>query len=159
MSLSTAASNPAASTPREPVFAVTRRVALTRGRDTRWTLRVLLVAGAAFAVAAAAVTGDPAAYLRADPSLGALLRGMAGIKALMTAAAVAALFWRCSRPIAPPIAALYLGGAWCMAGASMLVWRLSHIGLGALVFHAGELTLLFVAWREHRSEAAGTGAG
>jgi hypothetical protein len=37
----------------------------------------------------------------------------------------------------------------------MIVWRLSHIGVGALVFHAGELTLLFVAWQEHRRETLG----
>jgi len=68
------------------------------------------------------------------------------------ALAVAALLWRFARPIGRPVAALYLAGTWCMAAASMLVWRLAHIGIGALVFHAGELTLLFVAWHEHRRD-------
>jgi hypothetical protein len=124
----------------------------SRRVEARWLLRALLVGGAALAVATAAMTGDPTAYLSADPALGTLLRGMAVIKALLAAAAVAALLWRFARPIGRPVAALYLAGTWCMAAASMLVWRLSHIGIGALVFHAGELTLLFVAWHEHRRE-------
>jgi hypothetical protein len=128
---------------------------LTRGVDTRWLLRVVLVGGAVLAVGIAAVMGDPAAYLHADPGLGALLRGMAVIKAFLTVAAMAALIWRFARPIGYRVAALYLGGAWCMAAASMIVWRLSHIGVGALVFHAGELTLLVVAWQEHRRETLG----
>jgi hypothetical protein len=128
---------------------------IASGVDTRWLLRALLVGGAALAVGIAAVTGDPAAYLSTDPGLGALLRGMAVIKAFLTAAAMAALLWRFARPIGYRVAALYLGGAWCMAAASMIVWRLSHIGVGALVFHAGELTLLFVAWQEHRRETLG----
>jgi hypothetical protein len=130
-------------------------VARARGDATRWLLRTLLIGGAALAVGVTAVSGDPAAYLRADPALGTLLRGMGAIKALLTAAAVAALLWRFARPVGRREAALYLAGAWCMAAASMLVWRLSHIGMGALVFHAGELTLLFTAWQEHRRETVG----
>jgi hypothetical protein len=148
MSLSTAAPSTAA---HAASAAPTRAGAL----ETRWLLRALLVGGAVLVVAAASVNGDPSAYLHADPGLGRLLRGMAVIKALLTAAAGAALLWRFARPIAPPVAALYLAGTWCMAAAGMLVWRLSHIGLGALVFHTGELTLLFVAWHEHRRETAG----
>ncbi len=123
-----------------------------RSLEARWLLRALLAGGVALAVAVAATAGDPAAYLHADPSLGLLLRGMAVIKALLTAAAVAALLWRFARPIGRRVAILYLAGTWCMAAASMLVWRLAHIGIGALVFHAGELTLLFVAWHEHRRD-------
>ena len=115
-------------------------------------LRFLLVVGALLAAGAAHVAGDPTAYLQTDPKLGILLRGMAVIKAMISLAAMAALWWRFGRPIAPATAAVYLVAAWMTAGASMLVWQLWHIGVGAVAFHAGELTLLLVAWREHRSE-------
>ncbi len=35
----------------------------------------------------------------------------------------------------------------------MLVWQLSFIPLAALTFHAGEFTLLFVAWCDGQSGA------
>jgi len=123
--------------------------------STGWsssTLRRVLAAGCCVTVAAAALHGDPAAYLSADPALGRLLRGMALIKALIAAVAVGALMWRFGRPIPRLRAGVYLAGAWFMAGAAMLVWQLSHIALAAISFHAGELTLLFIAWREHRTE-------
>lgn len=115
-------------------------------------LRLLLIGGALLAAAAAYLVGDPTAYLQADPKLGVLLRGMAVIKAMFSLAAMAALWWRFGRPIAPATAAVYLLATWMTAGASVLVWQLWHIGLGAVTFHAGELTLLLVAWREHRAQ-------
>ncbi len=131
-----------------------RGVRVARAPRTGWLLRALLVGGVLAAIATAAGSGDPTAQLRADPSLATLLRGMAIIKALLTVAAAGALWWRFARPIAHPVAAAYLAGTWSMAAASMVVWRLSHIGVGALGFHAGELTVLFVAWLEHRREAS-----
>lgn len=118
-----------------------------------WILRCALFGGAMVAVALAATFGDPAAHLRADPDLSHLLRGMAVIKAALALGALAALSWRFARPIQPATAIAYFVGAWLMAAASMIVWRLSFIGLGALAFHSGELTLLVVAWREHRRES------
>jgi hypothetical protein len=116
-------------------------------------LRCALLGGAILAVAVAATFGDPAAHLRADPDLSRLLRGMAVIKAALALGALAVLYWRLARPIQPATAMAYVVGAWLMAAASMIVWRLSFIGLGALAFHSGELTLLIVAWREHRRES------
>jgi hypothetical protein len=115
-------------------------------------LRLLLIGGALLAAAAAYLVGEPTAYLQADPKLGVLLRGMAVIKAMFSLAAMAALWWRFGRPIAPATAVVYLVATWMTAGASVLVWQLWHIGLGAATFHAGELTLLLVAWREHRAQ-------
>jgi len=118
-----------------------------------WVLRCALLGGAILAVAVAAMFGDPAAHLKADPDLSHLLRGMAVIKAALASAALAVLSWRFARPIPPATAMAYVVGAWLMAAASMIVWRLSFIGLGALAFHSGELMLLIVAWREHRRES------
>jgi len=114
--------------------------------------RFLLVAGALLAAGAVYFVGDPTAYLEADPKLGLLLRGMAVIKAMISLAAMGALWFRFGRPIPLATATVYLVATWLTAAASMLVWQLWHIGIGAVAFHAGELTLLLVAWREHRAE-------
>ena len=119
---------------------------------SRSTLRCALADGCFVAVAAAALHGDPAAYLQADPALGRLLRGMALIKALIALVAVGALFWRFGRPVPRLRAVVYLCAAWFMVGAATLVWQLSHIAIAAISFHAGELTLLGLVWREHRAE-------
>jgi hypothetical protein len=128
------------------------RASAARGFGTTAQLRSLLVGGALLAVAAAYLVGDPTAHLQADPKLGVLLRGMAVIKGMISLAAMGALWWRFGRPIPSAVASVYLVATWMTAGASMLVWQLWHIGIGAAGFHAGELTLLFMAWREHRAE-------
>ncbi len=121
------------------------------------SLRLALGVGAVVAVAAGTLHADPGAYLRADPQLGRLLRGMALIKAGLTLVAILFLYCRFARPISRPAATAYLVGVWFMAGASMIVWELTHIGWGALTFHAGELTVLLGAWRENRAVLAGAG--
>ena len=78
-------------------------------------LRCLLVVGALLAAGAAYVVGDPTAYLQADPKLGVLLRGMAVIKAMVSLAAMSALWWRFGRPIPPATAAVYLVATWMTA--------------------------------------------
>lgn len=115
-------------------------------------LRMALGIGAAVAVFAGSLVGDPAAALRADPALGHLLRGMAVIKGALALGAIAALWWRFGRPIEVGLARAYSWSAWFMAGAAMVVWQLAHVGVGALAFHGGELTLLTLAWFEHRAE-------
>ena len=111
-------------------------------------LRLLLIAGGLAAVAAVAWLGQPAAQLRADPELAHLLRGMAALKAAIVLAAFGVLHWRFGRPIAQRTALAYLGAAWLMAGASMLVWQLTLIPVAAVAFHVGEFTLLLAAWRD-----------
>jgi hypothetical protein len=114
---------------------------------------MLLLAGCIASAAVAMWAGDPAGFVRADPELALLLRGMAAIKAALVLAAVAVLWWRLGHPIAPPTTAAYLAGAWLATGATLLVWQLTLIPLAALVFHVGELTLLFVAWRDQQDRA------
>lgn len=114
-----------------------------------FALRSLLVLGCTVSVLLAAWLAAPATALRADPELVFLLRGMALIKAAIVLAAVGVLCWRFGQPVLPRVAGAYLAGAWLTAGATMLVWQLSFIPLAALVFHVGEFTLLWVAWRDH----------
>lgn len=117
-------------------------------------LRFLLFAGCLASVVLAAWAGEPARYLRADPELAFLLRGMAAIKAVIVLAALGVLSWRFGHTVSQRMAAGYLMGAWLTAGATVLVWQLSFIPLAALVFHAGEFTLLFVAWRDHQDKTS-----
>lgn len=110
--------------------------------------RLMLFAACALAVGAAAAIGDPGHALQADADLALLLRGMACIKALIVLAALAVLAWRFGQPIGTPLALAYTVAAALAAGAAMLVWQLSWIGMAAGAFHVGELALLLLAWRD-----------
>ncbi len=147
LALSLSAANPA------PTFAVPSR--RTPAHDSPAARRAILLIGCFASVAAAAWLGEPAAMVRADPELAYLLRGMAAIKAAIVLAAVGVLLWRLGRPLPQRIAAAYAVGAWLIAGSSMLIWQLSLIPLAAVAFHVGEFTLLFAAWRDHRTDLAG----
>jgi hypothetical protein len=123
----------------------------TRQVSTRpAALRGLLLLGCVISAAMAFRLGDPTAYLAADPELAQLLRGMAVIKAGIVIAAIGVLLWRFGRPMSPPLAAIYLVGAWLLSAATLLVWQLTLIPLAAIGFHAAELSLLVVAWRDTR---------
>lgn len=111
-------------------------------------LRATLLLGCLAAVALAAAFGRPAASLQADPDLAFLLRGMAAIKAALVLAALAAVLWRLGHPVTQKAAQAYGVGVWLMAAACVLVWRLTSIPFAAIVFHLGEFTLLFTAWRD-----------
>ena len=115
-------------------------------------LQTLLLAGSIASVAAAAWLGVPSAYLRADPELAFLLRGMAAIKACIVLAAIGVVFWRLEQAVPQRTASAYMVGSWLIAGATTLVWQLSFIPLAALVFHAAEFLLLFVAWRDREAK-------
>jgi len=112
--------------------------------------RAALFGAVVLAVVAGLVLGDPAPRLAADPELGFLLRGMAGIKALLLLGALALLAWRFARPVPARIAAVYIGGAAVMAGATALIWQLTALPLAAVVFHAAEIAVLVAAWRDLR---------
>jgi hypothetical protein len=110
--------------------------------------RAGLLVGAAAAIGVAAWVGDPAATLQADPALGHLLRGMALIKALLTMAALAAVYWRFGWTVSRAATALYLLSASTLAGSTMLIWQLSFILPAALLFHAAAISLVVIGWRE-----------
>jgi hypothetical protein len=115
---------------------------------------VLLLAGCALVALGANALGDPAFLLTADPDLAILLRGMALIKAALVAAGLAILWWRFRWPVSTGVAAGYLMGACLVTGATMMIWQLTYIAASAAAFHIGELTLLVLAWRDHRKAPA-----
>jgi hypothetical protein len=111
-------------------------------------LRLLLILGCVAAVSAAAVIGEPALLVRADPQLALLLRGMAVIKAAIVLSAIGILAWRFGHPVSNRTAATYVAGASALAGASMLIWQLSFIPLAALGFHVAAFAVLVAAWHD-----------
>ena len=114
-------------------------------------LRAMLLIGCAASVAIAASLGEPQAYLRADPELAVLLRGMAVIKAFIVMPALGVLWWRFGHPIARGSTLGYLVGAWLVASATALIWQLTLIALAALIFHVAGLALLLVALADRRA--------
>ena len=111
-------------------------------------LRGGLVSGCAMTIGIAAWLGDPVDYLRADPALARLLRGMALIKGMIAIAVVGAVFWRLAWPVSRTAGAAYLFCSWAVVGSTMLIWQLSYIVPAALLFHVAALSLLLVSWRE-----------
>jgi hypothetical protein len=112
--------------------------------------RALLATGCAVAALAGYALGDPNSLIAADAELAVLLRGMALIKAALVVAALAILWWRFRWPVPTGLAAGYLGGAWLITGATIMIWQLSAIAAAAVTFHAAEITLLVLAWRDRR---------
>jgi hypothetical protein len=112
-------------------------------------LRLALVAGCLAATLLPPLLGADLAPARlAEPALEVLIRGMAAIKLLLVAGAVAVLWWRFGRPVSAPMAGAYLAGACLAAIAPPLIWQLKLLWPAAILFHAGELALLLTAWRD-----------
>lgn len=116
-----------------------------RGRSAAPRLYLLVGCVAAIAIA---LHAGPSVPLRSDPELATLLRGMAAIKTLLVAAAIAAIAWRLGRPATTRIASSYLVGAWLVTGATTMIWQLSSIVSASALFHVGLLLLLISAWRD-----------
>ena len=58
------------------------------------------------------------------------------------------VFWRLGWPATGPIAATGIAAVALMAAGTSLIWGLSHVALGAVLFHAGLFALIVAAWRE-----------
>ena len=70
------------------------------------------------------------------------------LKAAMAAAAIGAVLWRLGWPVSPVRFGLYaLAGAAMVAGPG-LIWTMAHVGLGALLMHAGLAAILVLLWRD-----------
>jgi hypothetical protein len=138
------------SSPRTGALAGTRAASHARVIDGVGLRRALLVIGLVLSVAAAVVVAGAIPGPLRDAGLVRLMRGMALIKGAIVLGASAVLAWRIGRPISAGLLAGYLGGAWAMAFATTLIWQLAAIAPSAIAFHAGELTLLALAWRDSR---------
>lgn len=127
------------------------RPALVRARRTAWKPWPLLPYVCVFAAAGAgllagrALGGDADAF---EPKLLLLLRFMAAMKFCGVLLAAGATQWRLTHPIEGRLAAGYVATLVVMAAAPGLIWSLGGIALGALLFHAGLLAFLVLAWKD-----------
>ena len=108
-----------------------------------WSYWRPLLAVAVLGAGALALTTQAGPH---DPELAVLLRFMAVVKAAMALGAAALVGWRFGSPVRPATGLAYIAGTASMAAGAGLIWRLSHIGAGALLVHGGLLALAGLAW-------------
>ncbi|MEO1090385.1 MAG: hypothetical protein AAFX81_07125 [Pseudomonadota bacterium] len=125
------------------------------GLGTPFGRRGLLLVACVVAAMAAAVVGDPSMMQADDPELAWLLRGMAVIKLMMTALALALVWWRFGRPTPPAFAVGYGLVLVLMCTATVLVWQLSFLAYVSPLFHGGLITLGLLALKDDRGPVAG----
>ena len=105
----------------------------------------LLVAGASGGAAFALTASDVGAF---EPRLALLLRFMAALKAAAVLGAIGLTSWRLHRPVTPGTQFGYLAALAAMAAAPGLIWSLTHVAAGAVLFHAGLFGFLICALRD-----------
>jgi hypothetical protein len=111
-------------------------------------LVLVVVAGIAAGLLATGDAGRAHAVAAAGPELTRLLRAMAAIKSVLSAAAVAAVLWRLGAAVRLPWFAGYAAAAAAMAAGPGLIWDMAHVGAGALVLHGGLLMTIVLLWRD-----------
>jgi hypothetical protein len=112
---------------------------------------LIIVAAMAAAFAGFAACGTEAsahAVLQAGPDLTRLLRAMAGLKLLMAAGALAAVWWRLGAAASAPWLAGYTVACMAMAAGPGLIFSMDNVRTGALLLHAGLFTTLVMLWRD-----------
>ena len=123
---------------------------LTHALPTAHRMLVILVITAVLAVGM--VVNDSVASSRAvvhaGDELTRLLRAMAVLKAAMAAIVAAAVLWRLGTGISAAWLAAYALACAAIAAGPALIWSMAHVGVGALLSHAGLLAALLLLWRD-----------
>lgn len=114
----------------------------------RGLLALALLAGAGWAAHAGSSAETADAVARAGSELTRLLRCMAVLKAGMAAAALAAVWWRLALPAGAGWTVAYLAAGAAASAGPVLIWGMAHLGLGALLLHAGLFAMLVLLWRD-----------
>jgi hypothetical protein len=112
------------------------------------TGRMIVIAAAAASLGVSAMYAHAHPGAVTDPALARLLRAMAAIKMLLAACAGAAVWWRLGVPARAGWLAGYAAAASALAAGPVLIWSLTHIGLGALLLHGGLLANILLLWRD-----------
>jgi hypothetical protein len=97
------------------------------------------------------VTGTEAANLaiaQYGAELTRLLRFMAAVKAVIAVAGSGAVLWRLGSAISLPRFAAYALTCAVMATGPGLIWSMSHVALGALLFHGGLFATILLFWND-----------
>ena len=109
---------------------------------------LLIVAAAALGVVSTDAVTAQAAAAEAGEDLTRLLRLMMLIKAALVAVAVSAAFWRLGWPVSPVRFGTYALAGTAMVAGPGLIWSMAHVGLGALLMHAGLAATVVLLWRD-----------
>lgn len=113
--------------------------------------------GLAFAAAAAGIVVGRASAHGADlrgmePSLISLLRFMAVLKSAAAVTMLGLTHWRLTRPAGGTLAVAYMAAVASVSASPGLIWSLSNVALGAVLFHAGLIVFVILAWRDDAVE-------
>lgn len=110
--------------------------------------RLLLLAAVAIGAVGAIVADTASPVIAADADLVGLLRFMALLKAALALAFVGVIWWRLASPAGPWRLAAYAATGAAMTAGPILIWTMSHLGLGAALLHAGLLAAALLLWRD-----------
>ena len=113
-------------------------------------LRVMFVTGIVFAIVLPIALQHPEAPRLRDAGLGALLTGMAALKAVATVITAFVVMWRLRRHTTSARRAGYVLGSWLMALGVGLIVSSTLPFYGALSFDVGLVTLLALAATDER---------
>jgi hypothetical protein len=114
----------------------------------RALLALVIAASFAGGLFATGREASASAIALAGADLTHLLRAMALLKALMAAGTVAAVMWRLGSPVTLARWAAYALACAGAAAGPGLIWRMAHVGAGALTFYVGLLGALILLWRD-----------
>ncbi len=131
-------------------MAVIRTIAAEAGslsrRDRPWGRRAILLALIALPVGAALALTEPGAAYRADPELATLLKSMALIKLAFAGPMAALAWWRLGiEPLSPVQTGSYLGVVSMAFTALALVFSLSAVPAGSILFHLAMISFAVLA--------------
>ena len=110
--------------------------------------RILLIAAVAIGTVTALAFTRSDTTAAMDVSLVGLLRFMAVVKAVLALSLIGAVWWRLSSPIDGVRLAAYAVTAASMMSGLVLIWTMSHLGLGAALLHAGLLASCLLLRRD-----------
>ncbi len=119
-----------------------------RPEAARAALVAVMVVCAAVAFAGVDAQASAAAARADGPALARLMRFMAGVKSLMALCAAGAVMWRLGVAASWGWLGAYMAACGAMAAGPVLIWGLTHVGLGALLLHGGLLACVVMLWRD-----------
>ncbi len=108
---------------------------------------IALVSALAGFILTPAETVD-AAEAAAGADLARLLKAMAVIKLAFVLPAALAVIWRLSLPVSVGRLVAYAAATAAMTISIGLIWHLAHVGLGALLMHAGLISTLILLFTD-----------
>jgi hypothetical protein len=125
-----------------------RAPACVPGQIGRLAAAGVVILAVAAALLATGQQESQQAVLQAGADLTHLLRAMAGLKTLMSAAVLGAIVWRMRAPVTWPFLAGYLAASGAMAAGPALIWGMVHVASGAMLLHGGLLASVLLLWRD-----------